>query len=85
MRTGSNPVVGSKLYIMRESSCEATIKTSKEVSEMSMSELKNIFNNSPVVVKRAIISLIIAIPRDENLDDWECDLGDVIFPALSLT
>ena len=70
---------------MREPSCEATINTSKEVKEMLEADIDAIITTAPIEVKYAIAALILAIPRETEageLDDWECDLGDIIFPAL---
>lgn len=71
---------------MRNPSCEATISTSKEVKGMFEVDVNAIITTAPIEVKYAIAALILAIPRGTaagELDDWECDLGDIIFPALS--
>lgn len=69
---------------MRNKTCKATIKIRSSIKDMSEERKNNIlFENKEV--RDELLILILAIKADKNegdLDDWECDLLDVIFPLL---
>ena len=69
---------------MREPSCEATIKTLKEVEKMNVGQVEQIFIEAPLKVKQTLAALLLAIPaaKPGELDDWECDLGDILFTEI---
>lgn len=69
---------------MRKPSCKATTKTLKEVQAMSPGEVDEILITAPIKVREAIAAVILAIPKavDEELDDWECDLADILFTEI---
>lgn len=68
---------------MRTPTCEGTIKTQKRVNKMSINKIDEDLASLPLEVKKAFLNLALAIPTKEDMDDWECDLGDVIFPILN--
>lgn len=67
-------------------SCKATIKTLKEVKEMSTSEKEQKWLDLPMEVKDAFlaVTMVMSKPNSEenNVDDWECDLDDIMYKHL---
>lgn len=64
---------------MREPTCIATIKAKKEIAKLSTLEKEKILLDVKEEVRGAFLALLYAIEKGGNLDDWECDLGDILF------
>ena len=70
----------------RKPTCKATIKSLKEVQEMSISEKEQKWLDLPIGVKDAFlaVAMVMSKPNSEenNVDDWECDLDDIMYKHL---
>ena len=69
---------------MREPTCEGMIASQETVEKMSENKVNDDLNALPLKVKATFLALAIAF-RDQNhdMDDWECDVEDIILPILT--